>query len=213
MYFYYYFERWAPDPHKNCSQSMEGCLYAIVLFRHFLPSLLARSYCKRWLDALNNAWGHRAVDVLSTSLPDMTHNTGVDIFARSGNTNTPGAAQLTATLSHILYNTWDTGAPFVVSTHTLLTLAHGCNLTRETHTSCRSHVCLLLVGRVELRVELSLLFRQRCQHPNKWANIVAMDEWEKGTERLMEWWNVEKRHYGGEEKKTTWKWSENVPIL
>lgn len=120
-----------------------------VLFRHFLPSLLACSYCNRWLHALNNAWGHCAVDVLSTSLPDMTHNTGVDIFAHSGNTNTPGAAELTATLSHILYNTWDTGAPFVVSTHTLLTLAHGCNLTREIHTSCRSCVCLLLVGRSE----------------------------------------------------------------
>lgn len=56
-------------------------------------------------------------------------------FIHSRNANTPGVPELTATLSHILFKTWNTVATFAVSTHTLLTLSHNPNLTKEIHTS------------------------------------------------------------------------------
>lgn len=132
---------------------------------------------------------HDTVNVLLT-LQDMTQSTctvccslcmcaRTDIYVcvliHSGNANTPGVPELTATLSHILYNTRDTVAPFAVRTHThtLLTLAHNPNLSKEIHTSAvcvcgrpgvsvcmcvvSSHICDLLSWE-----GLSLLFRLRC---------------------------------------------------
>lgn len=159
----------------SCSQEY---IYMIVLHRHFLPGTypsyrLDSAFCNLWPDHSKQCKDHCPLDVLLTFLPVMTQITGlgavyVCTFIHSGNTNTPGVPELTATLSHKWYNAWDTEGPFVVSTHTLLTLAHSVNLTKEIHTS---NVCVCVCVKTCISwEELSLLFRLRCQHLNIWAN-------------------------------------------
>lgn len=80
--------------------------------------------------------------------------------------------------------------PHLRSAHTLCWHSHTAVIWPEKYTRAAVHVCVCYSWE-----EVSLLFRQRCQHPNRWANKVAMGEWEKGIEWLMEWWNAEKRHY------------------
>lgn len=126
------------------SQTREGYLYPIVIHRHFLPcihpSYKLVLYIINGLIALNNARVTALLMYVLTFPPDMTQRTCIvcacvcawtHVCFHSGNSNTPGA--LTSTLSHILYNTWDTVTLFAVSPHTLLTLAHNANFTKEIH--------------------------------------------------------------------------------
>lgn len=65
------------------------------------PSLHSHSFII--LHMINRTTMHE-VGALSTSSPDITQRTQSFVFSQSGTSNTPGAPELTATLSHILYN-------------------------------------------------------------------------------------------------------------
>lgn len=124
--------------HKEINWPKVTDVFIYLFYTHIFPCIHPSNTLRlHIIDYTKQRKGYVTVDVLLTFPPDMTEHrtsrTSVDVlwvFTHSENANTPGVPELTATLSHILCNMWDTEAPFVSSTHTVLTHAHSANLTK-----------------------------------------------------------------------------------